>query len=208
MRSCLLIPLLLILASCGAKKPAADKLTNAVESYRARIAERLPQGWSVTADRNTIRVRRWDLVELGVPAVNAPAGTEGPIWTEAWPYVIVLNFQPPITPAELQRRGEANARREEELIAFRVKLRNVPRKFDEYLPATSDEKKLVEQYRKAQKKLPYFELPTLFDDDCAVVIKDTLSDPRAEFRYVLDPEVKAECDAVHEEVTLMFRRAP
>jgi hypothetical protein len=167
---------------------------------QARAA--VPEGWTVEAKGDLLLVRRKKPVEVVRHLPNGPADGRGEPPHTAEEYVLAFRFVPYLSEAGYERRLAEIARREQDLEALRAKLRHVTNKFDEYLPDTPEDKKLVAAYEVAKKQLSGLRPPDYFTETHGIEEKPPLS----VFASLASEKERDECELVRARVTLPFER--
>ncbi|MBM3983730.1 MAG: hypothetical protein FJ304_26365 [Planctomycetes bacterium] len=150
-------------AGRGAPVPPDAVPPDVVKAVKAK----LPAGWTATVRGATLTVRREKKVGL-INAIGRPPSPDGlpPAPDRTEHYELVLTFRPRVTAAAFGEMEKENAETETKLDTMRDGLRaaRIAHKFDDWLPGTPEQKKLVAEYRAAQKALPYHRLPDAFTE--------------------------------------------
>jgi hypothetical protein len=164
----------------------------------------LPKGWAASVNGTTLTVRREKKVGLHNP-IGQPFDyfekPPVPLFTE--PYEITLRFRPRVTAETYEKLLKENKAITEKLEAMRDGLRKaqITHKFDEWLPNTPEQKKLVADYRAAQKAMPYHRLPDLYTDTNSIDLHDSVRFPLC----FTDVEVAKECETVKQAIRKLFK---
>ncbi len=185
--------------------PPADAKPAVPAEEAARVKAVVPEGWTVAAEGDTLKVRRDRKVEL-YNNVNLPPGgqdeirehVKGHTWKE--PFEIRLRFAPRMGVEERERLRVENDKAAIALRKQEEALSGITHKFGEYLPNTPEEKKRVEDYDKARKALRFRELPRFHTDRHSLYAR-TSPDFGAGF---LDEEVGQECRRVEAKVFALY----
>jgi len=162
----------------------------------------LPKGWDASTKGVTLTVRRekkvglWDVLDPGLDG-------EPPIPTETKTYEITLRFRPRLTAEKYERLVKENESTGAKLEEMRDRLRaaKITHKFDDWVPSTPEQKKLVEEYRAAQKTMPFHHLPDCYTETHSIDIADSVQFPM-DFAYA--DEAK-ECNRVKAAVHALFK---
>ncbi len=196
---------LLALLACAPFTRAAPVPPDAVppEVLRA-VRAKMPKGWTATVQGVTLTVRREKKVSL-VNAIGRAPDIDGrpPVPDRTEPYELKLTFRPRVTAEAFERMEKENAETEKKLDKLRDGLRaaQIAHKFDDWLPGTPEQKKLVADYRAAQKALPYHRLPDVFTDTNSIDLDESV-------HWALsftDANEAKECRGVKESVRGLFK---
>lgn len=186
-----------LMAAPSAKAEGRDPTPVPTETLD-KVKAALPEGWKASASGDTLTVRREKPVEI-YNAVNLPAAPDDAKGREelkararSEPYEIKLRFTPRIGPDERRLLLLKNRETLKALEAQRDGLRDIPHKFNEYLPSTPDQKQRVAAYEKARKSLVFQDLPGYYTDRYSIYASDSVSP----FEGFLDEKVGRECRAV------------
>ncbi len=203
------LPLSLVVAmapSCPAAAARPEAESDAIPVPRdveRQIREVVPKGWSVSVKGSRLVVRRDRPVPVYFSLPNAapqdPAQPRKPPTNVT--FEITLRFLRPISPARYRRLRAENEATAKKLEALRENLRRrVSHKFDDFLPRTDEEKRLVAEYRRAQKTLPHHRLPDSYTKGCSV----RTSTSQSPFAVHASAATKKECDRVRETILGLF----
>jgi hypothetical protein len=167
------------------------------------ITRAVPKGWTVTATGKTVTVKRDAEVRVHNPIGAPPRQPNDPPPGFNTKFEIVLTFRARVSAVEFDRMTAENAETEKKLDALRDGLRaaQIRHKFDEWLPSTPEQEKLVTAYRKAQKELPAHRLPDLYDDTNSIDAANSLRFP---LLFTTEPE-RRECTEVEAAVRALFK---
>jgi hypothetical protein len=197
--------ILAFLAGVASAEPPAGGATSSEsvpkESLDA-VRAALPEGWSASAKGDKLVVRRKNPVSLYNP-IGAPPGPEGEPRKLAapWPYEVTLRFRPLVSEKEYAQLNKKNAEVEGKVEKLRDGLRaaGIRHKFDDWLPETPEQKKLVEEYRVTQKGIR--RLPDLYTPSHSIEFGDSVG-------FVLlfaEEDERRECEKVKADVRKLFK---
>jgi hypothetical protein len=197
---------LMLLAAAGAgaaaKAPAPDGVPPDVLKA---VQGKLPKGWTATARGAALTVRREKKVGLWNP-VGAPPRLDDkpPTATATETYEITLGFRPLIKSEEYEKLRKENEESGKKLEAMRAELRaaKIAHKFDDWLPDTPEQKKLLAAYRAAQKAMPFHRLPDLYDRTHSIDLEDSIRFPLT----FTSPDDAKECEQVKDSIRRLFSR--
>ena len=163
----------------------------------------LPKGWTATVKGVTLTVRREKKIGLYNPIGAPDLGREPITPTSIEPYEITLRFRPRLTAEAYEKLQKENKATAEKLEAMRDGLRaaRISHKFDDWLPNTPEQKKLVADYRAAQKALPYHRLPDVYTDTHSIDIEDSVRFPLS----FANAEEAKECWGVKGDIRGLFK---
>lgn len=166
----------------------------------------LPKGWTATANGVTLTVKREKKVGYYNPiGLTFDYGDkEKPIKpTVIEAYEITLRFRPRVTAEAYEKLQKENKEIETKLEALRDGLRaaRISHKFDDWLPDTPEQKKLVAEYRAAQKAMPYHRLPDVYTDTNSIDIDDSIRFPLC----FADEEEAKECKHLYGTIRFLFK---
>jgi hypothetical protein len=164
--------------SINAYKDAAESRTAGLESALAILTKKTtalsPSGWSAARTNSAIVLRRIAPVRM-VNLINAPPTKEGEsddAYQFAHSYMdhcsIRLRLGEPRSLPQLAEMRRQNATVQEKLAGLEKKMGRISHKFDQYLPSTPQEKKLVAEY--AATKATYCEVPEYHFEDFAAYV--------------------------------------
>ncbi|MBL7223638.1 MAG: hypothetical protein ISS72_07285 [Candidatus Brocadiae bacterium] len=194
----------LIAASLVVRAVARDVAEPPPKALLKRIEAVLPAGWSVRTAGDTVTVSRNDEAEA-YNAINLPTHSGiGDLrkggFTFAHRYELTLRVGPHVAPDEFTRRIVANTATAKAMRELQARMRHISHKFDDYLPKTPADKKLVAGYRRLKAAL--HDLPDLYDDAHSIWSSDSLG-----FAVVFASDaVGKECRGVHGKVAALFLR--
>lgn len=163
----------------------------------------LPKGWTASVKGTTITARREKKVgfnlAVGLDAFEGPPPTPDYVQT----YEISLQFRPRMTAEKYDKMRKENDEIDKKLDAMRDKLRaaQISHKFDDWLPSTPEQKKLVAEYRAMQKAMSYHRLPDLYNDASSIDLADSV-DP---FLGFASGEEAKECQGVKEAICKLYK---
>jgi len=185
--------------------PPADAKPAVPAQEVARVKAVVPEGWTVSAEGDTLKVRRDREVETYNNINLPPLGPDEILeyvkgHTRKEPFAITLRFAPRMTVEERER---LHAQNDQAAVALRKKeeaLEGIPHKFDQYLPSTPAETRLVEEYQKARKTVHFHDLPRFHGERHSLYAK-TSPDFDAGF---FDGEVGRECRRVEARVFALY----
>jgi hypothetical protein len=208
----------LVLAGTRVRIPAAPREQEPGEPIRVpreiekQIRAGVPGGWTVTIKGDTLTVRRDQPVKVFRHVPNEPPRPADFDFKKdmekravAETYAITLHFRQRVSPEKYREWQKVNARRTETLEEWRRKLRaaQVAHKFDDYVPTTPEQKRLVAEYRKAQKEIPFRRLPNGYTPACSVDVRTSLS---GGFGWTLIKKAQnRECGQVNKRIVGLFR---
>jgi hypothetical protein len=163
----------LALLLCAAPIPPDAVPPDALKAVKAK----LPAGWTATVKGATLTVRRDKKVSLANIIGISPDPDGRPLAPDRTEfYEVTLTFRPRVTAVAFEDMEKENAETEKKLDKLRDGLRaaRITHKFDDWLPDTPEQKKLVAEYRAAQKALPYHRLPDLYTDTNSIDLADSV----------------------------------
>lgn len=164
----------------------------------------LPKGWDASAKGVTLIVRREKKIGLYNPIGLPPQLDDTPPTASVIePYEITLQFRPRITAEKYERFEKENGATSAKLEEMRRGLRaaGISHKFDDWLPSTPEQKKLVAEYRAAQKAMPYHRLPDYYTETNSIDVEDSVRFPLT----FADAGEAKECDRVKAAIQALFK---
>jgi len=184
---------------CAAPVPRDGPTPETVKALERAV----PKGWTVTATGKTVTVKRDAEVSVYNPVGAPPRFNDDPPLGFNTKFEIVLTFRGRVSAEAYERMKRENAETEKKLDAHRDGLRaaQIRHKFDDWLPGTPEQEKLVAAYRKAQKELPAHRLPDVFDDLNSVDVARSLHFPLV---FTTEREAR-ECADVEAAVRGLFK---
>ena len=204
-RACTMaVGICLLAASMALAGPKLDVPTEVVDRVKAAV----PEGWTVSADGDILTVRRDRPVKrynvINMPLLPGKELREREMAEHAWkgPYEIKFRFGPRLSRQEIDRLRAENDRRAKVIEGHIKGLEGVDHKFDDYLPNTPEERKLVDAYHAAEKANPIVPLPEYCTETRSVYDESPLDTPNLVF---IDEEVGKECGEVKGKVSSLFR---
>jgi hypothetical protein len=201
---CLLVSVLAAVAVAGAfaAAPAPDSVPPDVLKAVQGV---LPKGWGASAKGSVLTVRREKKVRLWNP-IGAPLrlDDEPPTPTAIEPYEIRLRFRSLVSAEGYAKLRKENETVDGKLEAMRAEMRaaRIAHKFDDWIPHTPEQKKLVAAYRAAQKALPFHRLPDLYDHTHSIDVESSIRFPLS---FTTEAEAK-ECAGVNDAIRRLFSR--
>jgi len=192
----------------GAPLPDKEQAVRVPKELAKQIKSLLPKGWKVVTRADTLVVRRDQPVRFYNPINLPPFSSKEAFQTYVrknsvqFMYELSLRFRPRMRHKEYKRLEAVNARTSKRLEALRDNLRHIPHKFDDYLPSSPEEKRLVQEYRRAEKKLPHHRLPDMYSARHSI---DLTRQPVTGWVFV-DKKTSQECSKVQGQVIGLFKR--
>ncbi len=160
-----------------------------------------PKGWTVSTRGDTLTVRRDKEVTLYNP-IGLPPSVDGkPPQGFKYTYEVRLKFRPRMKAEEYAKLAKENETLGAKLEMMRDGLRNarISHKFDDWLPSTPEQKKLVAEYRDAQKGI--HRLPDLHNETHSIDVEDS----QGYFLLFTDTKDRDECAATKKAVLKLFK---
>jgi hypothetical protein len=145
----------------------------------SRFEKLLPKGWSVSRDADVFTIERNEPVEI-INEINRPAAPPNESAEERMAreksyvvkdaYRITLKFARRISQDQFEELTAVNKTTlaEAEKLRAKMKLRNIARKFNQYVPRNAEEHERLASYNDAVRKLPYHHLPDCYCSDFSV----------------------------------------
>jgi hypothetical protein len=210
-RSNLVKPLLLFVAiltlSSGAAENGAGPgiARERLEQWTKRVrALASADGWSVSIKEDSIVLSRrkpiqWQYYEINGPGRAANEPPPKPRLHEGV-YRLTLKFGPKVSMQEYERLAADNAATRKEHDRLERNVADIDHKFDQYIASTDDEKKRLADFRAAEAKLKWHDLPDLYCEDFSIRL--LTSDDGWSFVY--GDADREECEGVRQSVLRFF----
>lgn len=179
-----------------------------LQATRDKLAALLPVGWSAKVVNQSVVIQRQKPARM-VNMINAPGRSAEEEESEeqymlehsfAAQYEIALQFSPLVTAKEYARLVAENRETSRQMEHLEVRLRGVAHKFDQYIPDSNEEKRLVDQYDRLREKR--HALPDLTDGQYSIYVHAS-DESGYEDLSVLDKD----CPAVKAKIVAAFRPA-
>lgn len=172
-----------------------------VAKLQAAIRNILPEGWSVSYEKETHWLeikRREPLLVLSALPNSSPDQTP-----QRGEFLFAFRVRKLLPMSEYQQQHSINRRLAARLGMLYDKLvkRRVSQKFDSFAPVTEEDKALVEEYEKVKAAAPY-DLPDFFYDD--ISLDWAYNDPKNPVCIPADNALEKECREVLGEVTKLL----
>lgn len=177
--------------ACRTESTVAEQ-ESAARALATRVEALLPAGWSASHADGVLVVRRNDPVRV-VNMINAPPmESEKDILARSFPceYRITVRLGERLTAERLAEMRRHNKEVAETLVRLAEKMRHITHKFDDYLPTTPEDERLVKEYRAAQAL--YREIPRYHYNGFPVAVT---SEPSDALQFAL-PQEWQECQKV------------
>jgi hypothetical protein len=172
-----------------------------------RIKSLLPKGWTMVARGDTFIVRRLKPAQFYCP-INQPAFPTKEAFlaylrkhSPESKYELSLRFRPRVSHKEYAQLSAQNDQTSKRLEVMRDKLGHIPHKFDDYLPSTPEDKRLVREYQQAKAKLPRHRLPDMYSAQHSIYLTRV---PVRGWEFV-EEETGQECNKVADNIRVLFK---
>ena len=167
--------------------------------WSQRMRDLLPSGWTVSTRDDTI------LVQRDQPAVTNDEAARDWDREHAFPasYEIRFTFQDKMSLPTYARLNAENAAYDKHRAQMKRDMRNIPHKFDSFIPDTPEQRTRVAEYEKFLAS--YHPLPDFYCDDYSV----TSSAPDDGTLIIYDPPgADTECKNVKQRILSLFHPYP
>jgi len=201
-----------VVVPAAPREPQPGEPIPVLREIEKQVRAGVPQGWTVTVKGDTLTVRRKQPVKVFHHVPNEPARPADFDFKKdrerravAETFAITVRFRQRVSQELYRDWQKVNAQRAEKLEAWRRKLQEarVGHKFDEYVPTTPEQKRLVAAYRKAQKEIPSKRLPFGYTRTCSIDMQTSLS--RGFGHTLINKAEERECKQVHKRIVGLFR---
>jgi hypothetical protein len=128
--------------------------------------------WCVSIKDDAIVVQRKKPIQWQFPNINGPVGESNKPPPKArlhdGVYRLTLKFGAKMPMAEYERLAEENAATSKEHDRLVRGIGDIDHKFDQYVPRNDEQKKRLADFRAADAKLKWHELPDMYCDDASI----------------------------------------
>ena len=179
----------------------------ALSDLEIQLRKELPDGWRLSTTRSHWILRRVTPVacynSVSLPALASEEELKEYVKDDLYDvdYMIVLRFGPKVTPMQYEQWQAENRRarkRQDELVQS---VRDIPHKFDQYLPQNVEEERRVAAYKAAVAQIRWRQLPERFHRNHSIYIETTHN----WFDAFFDDDVGAECRSAWKLVRSKFK---
>jgi hypothetical protein len=202
----LVVALFAACASGGENGPGLAPIPRAsLEQWAKRVRTLAPsEGWNVSIKEDAIVIQRNKPIQWQQYEINGPGRTANEPPPKArlhdGVYRLTLKFGTKMPMAEYERLAAENAATSKEHDRLERGIRDIDHKFDQYVPSNDEEKKRLADFRAAEAKLKWHELPDMYCDEGSIWLL-TSDDGWSSVYGDADRE---ECDGVKQSVLRYF----
>jgi hypothetical protein len=139
------------------------------------------------------------------PGQPAPE-TCSDVWFGHQPYVITLRFRPLVSSEEYRRLIDANRSMTAKIEEIRKQLRSrrLTTKFDDFLPNTPEDKKLIEEFKRLKRSIQ--PLPRFHDENRTVDIRDSLD--KWSSAFFANGRIAKQVESIRSQIERLFVQYP
>ncbi|OHB74214.1 MAG: hypothetical protein A2Z34_10295 [Planctomycetes bacterium RBG_16_59_8] len=172
--------------------PSITDPESTLRQLKRRVEALLPVGWSASRAEGVLVVRRNDPVRMANMLNASAMESEKDILDRSFlcEYRITVRLGERLTAEELADMRHHNEEVSETIARLTEKMRHITHKFDDYLPTTPEDERLVKEYRDPQAL--YREIPRYHFNGFSAVVT---SEP-SEILQFSSPQEWQECNTV------------